>query len=88
MTITVEDVLREIESSKQYPTFVKSMTHAYGVDSTGDEAIWIYLNVDKDRANRADESDVRDLNTFNKEIKEKVFNTSTNAWPYLRVISE
>ncbi len=84
----VAKILMEIERDTQlWPSCVEKITHKFGIDSAGDDAIWIFFSLAKDSTRGSTRDIARELNSFDDTIKELVFNTGTNAWPYCRVLA-
>jgi hypothetical protein len=76
------DVIRQALSSVPRPAYVKKVDFELGFDSTNAESVTIWIRVPDDIDST--KSTVRKLNEFAEKLRDAIFATGTDRFPYVR----
>lgn len=76
------DQLRAVMSAIHLPDFVQTWDYEFGLDWSGDPAVWIWLVVDDDAANHP--SFMTTSTRLQREIHRALKATGSERWPYVR----
>lgn len=76
------DVIRKALKSVPRPAYVKKVDFELGFDSTNAESVTIWIRVPKDVD--PSKGTIRKLNEFAEKLRDAVFATGTDRFPYIR----
>jgi hypothetical protein len=82
--MVIEEEQRTIETivkARPWPAAVKGFEVAFGVDSTGDPAVRIWLDVDDD-INPPDDK-IKELSRFDLALESDLIEAGLSHWPYV-----
>jgi hypothetical protein len=79
-----EEEARTIEAivkAQPWPGAIKAYEVAFGVDSTGDPAVRVWLDVDDDVS--PSEAKIKELSRFGRDLETSLVEAGLSHWPYV-----
>jgi len=74
--------INQIVKKRPWPRAVKGFEVEFGLDSTGDPAVWIWLMVDDDISPSAEK--IAELGRFRRDLRARLVGAGLSRWPYVR----